>query len=148
MNKAAVRDAAIALGAFNKTLMLQMQLVNRLQQGHVPVVFVEYGPGGVSTMLRMEGGMFNEIPKQLFEPNIEKFHPFQDHFELLTDENRRKRTYLDFLREDASLNFLTFKPRNGKMVMKRPSVSSGKHPFLILNASRPIKYCPPNVLRH
>ena len=125
---AATRDTAIALGAFNKTLMLQIQMVNRLHQGHVPIVFVEYGSGGASAMLRMEGALFNHIPPTMLQTNIEMFHGIQEHFQLLSEANAGKTKYLDYLREDSSLNFLTFKPRHGKSVVKRPSMFHNKYP--------------------
>ena len=122
------RDTAMALGAFNKTLMLQIQMVNKLQQAHVPVVFVEYGSGGVSGLLRSEGALFNEIPPTAFQPNVEVFHAIQEKFQLLADSNSQKRRYIDFLREDSSLNFLTFKPRHGLKVVKRASQGHNKYP--------------------
>ena len=70
--------------------MLQMQMVNRLQQGHVPIVFVEYGSGGVSAMLRAEGALFNHIPPTMLQTNIEMFHAIQEHFQLLTHKSKIK----------------------------------------------------------
>ena len=98
----------MALGAFNKSLMLQIQLANRLQQGHVAVVFVGYGSGGVSATLRYEGALYNHISPTMMQPNIEMLNGIQQHFQLLAPENANKKRYLDFLREDTSLNFLTF----------------------------------------
>ena len=118
----------MALGAFNKTLMLQIEMANRFQQGHVPIVFVEYGSGGVSGLLRSEGALFNAIPPTAFEPNVEVFHPIQQKFELLAEGNKNKKRYIDFLREEASLNFITFKPRHGAKVVKRPSQGHHKYP--------------------
>ena len=126
--KQLARDSSIALSAFNKTLMFQMEMVNRLQQAHIPVVFVEYGSGGVSSLLRSEGALFNQIPQTALEPNVAIFNPIQERFQLLADHNRNKRRYLDYLREDASLNFLTFKPRHGCKVVKRASDGHGKYP--------------------
>ena len=108
--------------------MLQIELVNRLQQAHIPVVFVEYGSGGVSGLLRAEGALFNQLPATAFEPNVEVFHPIQKKFQLLADHNRYNKRYIDYLREDASLNFLVFKPRHGPKVIKRPSVGHSKYP--------------------
>ena len=62
------RDKSIALASFNKTLMLQIKLVNRLRQARITVVWVHFGTGGASGTLRQEAALFNDIPKEL-QPN-------------------------------------------------------------------------------
>ena len=122
------RDKSVALGAFNKSIMLQIQLVNRLHQGRIAVVFLNFGSGGISATLRNEGGLFNPIPKAIFEPAIEFFASIQDHFDLITNGALGKTRYIDYLHEDASLNYLTFKPRHGRDITKRPSEHHKKWP--------------------
>ena len=122
------RDRSIALGTFNKQLMFQIHLVNRLQQGRIAVMFVNFGSGGISGTLRNEAGLFNVIPDTLFEPNITFFGPIQEYFNLVEAGQRGKKRYIDFLHEDSSLNYLTFKPRHGKEITKRPSDFHKKWP--------------------
>ena len=118
----------MALSAFNKTLMLQIQLINKLQQAHIAVVFINYGTGGVSGLLRAEGALFNEVPRTLFEPNIEMFSAIQEQFDFKQALADGKKRYIDFISDDASVNFLTFKIRNGKNLTKRPSQFHKKWP--------------------
>ena len=122
------REMSIALSATNKTLLLQIQLANRLNQGRISLVFINFGTGGISSTLRAEGGLFNKIPEPMFEPNVVFFKAIQQHFGLLESPNNAKRRYIDFLEESTSLNFLVFKPRSGRDIIKRPSDAHKKWP--------------------
>ena len=122
------RDSALALSAFNKMIMQQLKVVNRLQQGNVAVVFVALGTNTFGSYLRKEGVLFNKIPPAIFSPNIELFATMQNHFGLLEAQNKSKLRYIDYLDKDASLNVITFKPRHGKFVTKRPSQTHNKSP--------------------
>ena len=122
------RDKSIALGAFNKSIMLQIQLVNKMQQGRIAVIFLNFGSGGISATLRNDAALFNPIPKAMFEPKITFFHPLQDHFDLITNGALGRTRYIDYLHEDASLNYLIFKQKHGKQIIKRPSDHHKKWP--------------------
>ena len=124
----AARDSSLALGAFNKMIMQQIRIVNRLQQGNVAVIFVALGTNTFGSYLRKEGVLFNKIPPAIFEPNIQLFETMQNHFGLLEAQNRNKTRYIDFLDQAASINVVTFKPRHGKFVTKRPSQFHNKWP--------------------
>ena len=122
------RDKSIALAAFNKTEMLRIKIANKFGEGRIAVFNVEFGTGGISATARAEGAFFNSIPKPMFEPNILPFHAIQNHFDLVNQGKNGKTRYIDFLDEDVSLNFLVFKPRQGKQVIKRPSEHHKKWP--------------------
>ena len=130
----------MALSIFNKTLMIQMKLVNKLQEGQIAVVFVNYGTGGISAVLRSEGALFNEIPPTIFEPNVEMFAAIQDFFGLKKHHAQTKRRYIDYLHDDSSLNYMVFKPRNGRNVTKRPSQFHKKWPGSEYSAAEQERY--------
>ena len=57
-----------------------------------------------------------------------KISSLQDHFDLITNGALGRTRYIDYLNEDASLNYLIFKPRHGKNIIKRPSDHHKKSP--------------------
>ena len=122
------RDKSFALATLNKTLMLQIQLANKLQEGRIAVIWVEFGTGGVSSTLRSETGLFNEIPTPFFQRSLEYFKPIQERFDLINQGEKGKTRYIQQLSEDASLNYLVFKARPGKYTTKRPSQFHRKWP--------------------
>ena len=122
------RDKSIALGSFNKSIMLQIQLANRLHEGRIALIFLNFGSGGISATLRNDAGLFNPIPKAMLESTVQYFASIQDHFDLITNAALGRTRYIDYLNEDVSLNYLVFKPRHGKDITKRPSEHHKKSP--------------------
>ena len=127
-NQQAARDSALALSAFNKMVMQQIRIVNRLQEANVAVIFVALGSSTFSAYTRKDGVLFNKIPPALLQPNMPTFETMQKFFGLLEAQNSNKTRYIDYLNVDASLNVITLKPRHGKAVAKRPSTILNKWP--------------------
>ena len=76
------RDKTTALSVLNKMALFMMKLVNRLMQARVAVVFVNYGSGGLNSITRRDGCLFNQIPPAIFNEEIESFKPIQEVFNL------------------------------------------------------------------
>ena len=116
------RDKTTALSVLNKMALFMMKLVNRLMQARVAVVFVNYGSGGLNSITRRDGCLFNQIPPAIFNEEIESFKPIQEVFNLGQLQSRVENPrYMDFLAENSALIFLTFTKQNGNVSTKRPS---------------------------
>ena len=116
------RDKTTALSTLNKMALFMMKLVNRLMQARVAVVFVNYGTGGLNSITRRDGCLFNQIPPAIFNEDIESFKPIREVFNFNQLQSKVKNPrYMDILAENSALIFLTFTKQNGDVSTKRPS---------------------------
>lgn len=110
------RQAMFHLGLLDKTMLHKIQMANHLQRFGVALFFVSTGTGPLSVDMRKLAALQAPIPAALLT-NVERFKEIQEYFGLLK-VNKKRPIYMDFLDFNANIFHLTFKPQQGKILLR------------------------------
>ena len=97
---------------FDPQFMSAIRMITDAAQKGIQVIFVTSSTGNFNCDVRRLTGLQSKIPRQMMDPDMEFFHPFQEHFNLLGLDLEHPR-YMDFLRPGTPYLFCTFKTNNG-----------------------------------
>ena len=99
-----------------------IMFTNEMADLDILVVYIASGTGIFNCDTRRLTGFYSRLPKQLLNPKIKFFEPFQKHYDLLRFGTNEV-TYADFLKKKAPLFWLTAKCLNGRSGLITPALS-------------------------